>query len=204
MAVDYFTKWVITKASPNATTKELVDFFIKRIVLQHGAPVSLISDRGKCLTSNFAEKLFLALETNHLVTTAYHPQCNGLVERFNHKFAEMLSMYVDSSHDDWDESIDYVIFGYNTGRQESTGFSPFYLIYGREALLPIDVALGNNPNPVELDESSQNVQQFVSRLSNIQEIVKRRMLSVQNRQKKRYDKSHRTKTYQVGEQVLVY
>lgn len=204
VAVDYFTKWVITKASPNATTKELVDFFIKRIVLQHGAPVSLISDRGKCLTSDFAEKLFLALETNHLVTTAYHPQCNGLVERFNHTFAEMLSMYVDSSHDDWDESIDYVTFGYNTGRQESTGFSPFYLLYGREALLPIDVTLGNNPNPVALDESSQNVQQFVGRLSNIREIVKRRMLSVQNRQKKRYDKSHRTKTYQVGEQVLVY
>ena len=56
-------------------------------------------------------------------------------------FAEMLSMYVDSSHDEWDESIDYVTFGYNTEQQESTGISSFYLLYGRKALLPIDVDL---------------------------------------------------------------
>lgn len=188
MTVDYLKKWVITKATPAATTKELVDFFNKRIVLQHVAPVSLISDRGRSFTSDYAEKLFLALETNHLVTTAYHPQCNGPMERFNHTFAEILSMYVDSSHDDWDESVDYVTFGYNTGHQESTGFSPFYLLYGREALLPIDIALGNNRNPIAQDCSTGNVQQFVNHMSNIREIVKRRLLAVQSRQNHRYDR----------------
>jgi hypothetical protein len=193
VAVDYLTKWVITKAVPTAATTDIVDFFVKRIVLKQGAPVTLISDCGKCLTSDFAEKLYHAFETNHLVTTSYHPQCNGLVERFNHTFAEMLSMYVDSSHDEWDESIDYVTFGYNTGRQESTGISPFYLLYSRKALLPIDVALGNNPNPVPLDHTTESVQQFVNRLSNIREIVKRRLLVVQDRQKKCFDgKKHDT------------
>lgn len=78
------------------------------------------------------------------------------------------------------------------------------MLYGREALLPIDIALGNNPNPIALDESTENVQQFVSRLSNIREIVKRRLLAVQNRQKHRYDKRRQSKTYQVGDQVLVF
>ena len=128
VAVDYLTKWVIAKAVPTAATTDVVNFFVKQIVLQHGAPVTLISDRVKCLTSDFAEKIYLAFETNHLVATSYHPQCNGLVERFNHTFAEMLSMYVDSSHDDWDESIEYVTFGYNTGRQKSTGFSPLFVV----------------------------------------------------------------------------
>jgi hypothetical protein len=89
------------------------------------------------------------------------------MERFNRMFAEMLSMYVDSSHDDWDESIDYVTFGYDTGRQESTKFNSFYLLYDREALLPIYVALGNNPNPVPIDHTTESVQQFVKRLSNM-------------------------------------
>jgi hypothetical protein len=71
--VDYFTKWVIAKAVSTATTVEVVDFFVRRIVLQHGASLAVISDRGKCLTSGFAEELFRALQTNHLVTTAYHP-----------------------------------------------------------------------------------------------------------------------------------
>ena len=146
MAVDYLTKWAICKAVPSASSKEIVDFFVRRIVLQNGATVVLISDRGKCLTSSFAEDLFKALQSNHLVTTAYHLQCNGLVERYNHTFAEMLSMYVNSQHNDWNELVDIVTFGYNTRSQDSTGVSPFLLLYGREAVLSIDVALGNTPN----------------------------------------------------------
>jgi hypothetical protein len=92
VAVDYLTKWAICKAVPAASSKEVVDLFVMNVVLQHGAPVVLISDRGKCLTASFAEELFQALQTNHLVTAAYHPQCNGLVERYNHTFAEMVSM----------------------------------------------------------------------------------------------------------------
>jgi len=145
VAVDYLTKWAICKAVPSASSKEVVDFFVRNVVLQHGAPVFLISDRGKCLTAKFSEELFKALETNHLITTAYHPQCNGLAERYNHTFADMISMYVNSLHNDWDRYVDFVTFAYNTSRQESTGVSPFFLLYGREAVLPIDVALGNNP-----------------------------------------------------------
>ncbi|KAI9550279.1 hypothetical protein GHT06_004904 [Daphnia sinensis] len=59
----------------------------------------------------------------------------------------MLSMYVSSCHDDWDDIVDFMVFAYNTSRQETTGLTPFYLLYGREAVLPVDVTLGNNPNP---------------------------------------------------------
>jgi transposase InsO family protein len=98
------------------------------------------------LTSKFAEELYKALQTNNLFTAAYHPQMNGLVERFKHTFVEMLSMNFSSCHDEWDEIVDFMVFSYNTSRQESTGVTPFYSLYGREATLPVDVALGNNPN----------------------------------------------------------
>lgn len=146
IAVDYLTKWVIAQSIPRAGTKEVEDFLVKRVVLQHGAPLAIITDRGKCLTSGFAEKLFRAIQTHHLVTSSYHPQCNGLVERYNHTFADMLSMYVNSKHDNWDDFLDEVTFGYNTSRQQSTAATPFYLLYGRECVLPIDGALGNLPN----------------------------------------------------------
>ena len=78
IAVDYFTKWVIAKAVPSKETIHIVDFFVRRLVLQHGAPVYVISDRGASFKADFAEKLFKALQSNHLLTTAYHPQCNAL------------------------------------------------------------------------------------------------------------------------------
>jgi hypothetical protein len=198
IAVDYLTKWVIAKAIPTATSKEVVDFFVRRIVLQHGAPINVISDRGKCLTSNFTNELFRALQSNHLVTTAYHPQCNGLVERFNHTFAEMISMFVNSKHSNWDDVIDHVVFAYNTSKQESTGRTPFLLLYGREALLPIDAALGNNPNP------DANHIQLLQQLPALREKVIRRLAWIQHRQKKRYDKRRRLKSYSIGDLVLVY
>ncbi len=198
VAVDYFTKWVVVKAVPHQTTEELVDFFVKRIVLQHGAPFFLISDRGKCFKADFAEKLFKAFQTNHLQTTAYHPQCNGQVERFNHTCAQMISMYVNTLHNDWDEYLDYITFAYNTSRHASTGMTPFLLLYGREALLPVDVALGANPNPVT------EVEKFTSRFNNIYEIVKRRMLMIHAAQKRRYDRGRKQKTFNVGDLVLIH
>lgn len=205
VAVDYLTKWAIVKAVPKASAKEVVDFFVRNVVLQHGAPVFLISDRGKCLSASFAEELFKALQTNHLVTAAYHPQCNGLVERYNHTFAEMLSMYVNSYHNDWDGLVDFVTFAYNTSRQESTGYSPFYLLYGREAVLPVDVALGNNPelNKGE-DGHSEHLRQLTSELPTIRDEVKRRLVLVQSKQKTRYDRKRRSINFAEGNLVLVY
>ena len=63
---------------------------------------------------------------------------------------------MSSRHDDWDDVVDFVVFAYNTSRQESTGATPFYLLYGREAVLLIDVALGSNPNLVLKGDNRDN------------------------------------------------
>jgi hypothetical protein len=161
------------------------------------------------LTANFSEELFKALQTNTLVTAAYHPQCNGLVERYNllqPTFAEMLSMYLNSLHNDWDGFIDFVTFAYNTSRQESTGSSPFLILYGREAVLPIDFALGNNPEKdLDVGDSSDRARTLTTnKLSAIREKVKKRMAIVKSRQKKRHDRRRRQVKFAVGDPVLVY
>ncbi|KZS07756.1 Uncharacterized protein APZ42_028454 [Daphnia magna] len=181
IAIDYLTKWVIAQPVRSAKTKDVVDFFVRHVVLQHGAPSILISDR---------------------VTAAYHPQCNGLVERFNHTFAEMLSMYVSSCHDDWDEFIDFVVFAYNTSHQESTSVS---LLYGREAVLPIDVVLGNNSNPIASgDDPSERIRNLAGHLETIRRIVRKRLDAVQNRQKERYDDHRKNVSFAVGSLVWIY
>lgn len=138
------------------------------------------------------------MQTNHLITTASHPQCNGLVERFNHTFAEMFSMFVNSSHSNWDDVIDHVVFAYNTSRQESTGMTPFLMLYGREAVLPIDFALGNSPN-----FRSRDPLQFIHRIPIIREQVKRRLLFFQHHQRIRYNALRQKKWYAAGDLVWV-
>ena len=91
------------------------------------------------------ERSYLFLRLLHMdyrTTTPYHPQANGLTGRWNHTCAAIISMYVDSKHENWDEVLPRITFAYNSAKQESTKHSPFELIYARNPLLPIDVTLG--------------------------------------------------------------
>lgn len=102
-------------------------------------------------------------------------------------------MYVDSLHDNWDEIADFAAFGYNTSRHEST------------AILPVDAVLYSSPNLVDEGGSAGAVvQNLVERLATVREIVKRRMIVVQAKQKQRYDRERREVNYRVNDKVLIF
>ncbi|GFT50441.1 transposon Ty3-I Gag-Pol polyprotein [Trichonephila clavipes] len=85
----------ITKALPTAEVDEIAKFLLEEIVLRHGAPRVIITDRGAVFRSRLVSSLVDLCNIDHRFTTAYHPQTNGLTERFNKTLADMLSMYVD-------------------------------------------------------------------------------------------------------------
>ena len=74
-------------------------------------------------------------------TTAYHPQTNGLVEQFHRILTTMLSKTTQPGGTDWDERLPFVLFAYRCCEQESTGESPFFVLYGRDPVLPTEEAL---------------------------------------------------------------
>ena len=85
------------------------------------------------------ENLQKLIGYNHIYSTTYHPQTNGVVERFNATFVAQISKLQSSQHNNWDEFLQAVVFAYNTGIHKSTKFSPHELLYGRSARLPIHV-----------------------------------------------------------------
>jgi len=89
------------------------------------------------------EKHFTGQTTSQLRRWAIDPPPCG-----TYVLADMLSMYVDGEHKMWDEALPFVTFDYNVSKQESTGFSPFYLVNCGEGILPIDAKLATNPNAV--------------------------------------------------------
>lgn len=76
---------------------------------------------------------------------------NGAVERQNKTLATILSIYVNKQHTDWDEYIPYAVFAYNNHVQDSTKYSPFFLLHGRECKLPLDTTLNFVPNRYTID-----------------------------------------------------
>lgn len=98
---------------------------------RYGCPKSIISDQGREFVNKVNSTLFRLTNTHHKVSSAYHPQTNGLVERFNQTIQRILLKQVNSEQNNWDELIDGALFAYRTSVQKSTKFTPFEMMFCR-------------------------------------------------------------------------
>jgi hypothetical protein len=109
--MDYFTKWPEVVALQSVTSLNVATALINEVICRHGVPKKVITDRGGNFMSDLMTQVFHKTGTVKLNTTSYHPQTDGLVERFNKTLTEMLSMYRDKFVLNWDEHLGYVLFG---------------------------------------------------------------------------------------------
>jgi hypothetical protein len=133
------------------------------------------------------------------MTTAYHPQTNGLTERFNKTLTDMMSMYVDVEQKDWDLVLPFVTFAYNTAKQDVTGFTPFFLLHGREAETTMDTLF-----PYQSDDQTDDyLEHFVTTAEESRQLARLWTLMAQQKDRGRYDTTHRTVSYQPGDLVWI-
>lgn len=109
-----------------ATVCELLTLFSR-----YGLPQELLSDRG----GNFTEELLQKLNIQHLKTSPYHPQSNGMLERFH----GVLKQTLRKTQDQATQWLPFVLFAYRETPHSSTGFSPFELTFGREIRRPLSI-----------------------------------------------------------------
>lgn len=200
VATDYLTRYCETRPLPRATASDVADFFIHAVVLRHGAPAVVITDRGTAFTAQLLEEVLTLSGTVHRRTTAYHPQANGLTERLNKTIADMLSMYVDVDHKNWDRVLPFVTFAYNTAVQETTGFTPFRLLHGREVTTMLDVMLLPDP----FVTTTENAAEYAQRAEEARQLARFRIRYQQQYDAHRYNLRHREVTYEPGGKVWIW
>jgi hypothetical protein len=203
VVTDYFTRFAITGALPSGTAEDIARFFLVNVILQFGSPRSVLSDRGKQFTSKIFCQLSKLCEIHGHRTSAYHPQTNGLTERLNKTIADMLSMYINDKHDDWDLMLPYVTFAYNSASQDTTGYSPFFLMYCREPLAFIDILL-KYPSESSGNDYDAYIQNMVHLADKTRDLAVKRTLASQSAEKVRYDAKHRHVEYSEGDFVLLW
>lgn len=138
---DHLTRWVEAFPTRGEDTTVVAEHLYKYIICRYGCPQELLSDQGPSFVSAVTRELCRVMRVNKVQTTAYHPQANGVVERANQTFQQMLSLFVNEQHDDWDQYVAPLCFAYNTALVPAVGESPYFLMYGRDPRLPIDVVL---------------------------------------------------------------
>uniref|UniRef100_A0A1A8R460 Gypsy retrotransposon integrase-like protein 1 n=1 Tax=Nothobranchius rachovii TaxID=451742 RepID=A0A1A8R460_9TELE len=143
-ATDYFSKWV--EAFPLKTkSAEEVSQTLCTIFYRHGCPLRILTDQGQEFVNQINSKLCELLSIERSVTAAYHPQTNRLDEKTNDNIKRALRKVVNERQDDWDLYLDATLFSLRSKMHTTTKFSPFYLMYGREARFPCEL-------PVEMPE----------------------------------------------------
>ncbi|XP_021354150.1 uncharacterized protein K02A2.6-like [Mizuhopecten yessoensis] len=166
-------------------------------------------DNGREFCNALNDRLCKSLGINHRLTTPYHPQTNGLAERYTQKLCNVLAKYVGESQDDWDRYIHQIAFATRRCQQKSTKATPFYLTYGREAVLPVELDIPTTVDGKDItnDDNFQEILNdravsFATLLRCQQDAVKE-VGKAQHIQKKYYDAKHFKQDLAVGEKVLV-
>ena len=114
---------------------------VHKIITKYGAPQHVLTNRGTNFLSNLVNEICILFKIKQMRTTAYHPQTDGLVERFNRTLIDMLTCYVVDEPEQWERFLPYVTFAYNTVVQSTLQEYPFFLFFGRLPVLPKDVKL---------------------------------------------------------------
>ena len=149
---EYVTKWPMAFALPNERTETFVPVLVEQVFMQYGPPRVLLTDRGPNFVSAMLKAITRHWGIDRSFTTAYHPQTNGMVERLNRTLVQMLASYTSPGQTDWDEFLPYILFAYRTSVHESTGDTPFYLMYGRDPLMPLDIIVQPDPNDKYIED----------------------------------------------------
>lgn len=142
LIVDHFTRFAQGYPTKNKSSVTAAKHLYNDFILRFGLPGRILHDQGR----EFENKLFAELESYCGIvksrTTPYHPQTNGTVERMNSTLLKMLRTLPENQKKRWNEKVNKMLFAYNATRHDSTGYSPHFLMFGREPILPIDIILG--------------------------------------------------------------
>ena len=201
---DYATRY--PEAFPlRKVTATTISQAILQLFSRVGIPQEVLTDQGTAFLSKKLKQVYSLLGIKGIRTTPYHPQTDGLVERYNQTLKGMLRKYVAANGKDWDRWLPYLMFAYREVPQASSGFSPFELLYGRPVRGPLDLLkeAWEGPKAPHTNSILSHVLQMREKMEEMTELVRSNLEKVQHRQKVWYDKKARQRTLQPGQKVLL-
>eukprot|EP00794_Sanderia_malayensis_P018344 gene18344-biopygen12294 len=174
VAMDQFTNWCEVFATKDQRATTVASLLVSRVFGRFGPPTVLHSDQGRNFEGNLMQEVCNIMGIHKSRTTAYHPQCDKVVERQNRTLQDMLANFVSVHKDNWDLWVDLAVYAYSTSTHSSTGFSPYELVSGKVPRTPVELDLGLPlKNPVTQSEYSDSLWKH---LHSIQKVAQKQLV----------------------------
>uniref|UniRef100_A0A2N9FT65 Uncharacterized protein n=1 Tax=Fagus sylvatica TaxID=28930 RepID=A0A2N9FT65_FAGSY len=205
VAIDYFTKWVEACSFKNVTQVAVTRFVKNNIICRYGMPEMLITDNASNLNNRMMDQLCQQFKIQHHNSAPYRPKMNGAVEAANKNVKKILSKMTET-YKDWHEHLPYALCAYRTSVRTSVGATPYSLVYGMEAVLPVEVEI---PSLRILSQTQLEEAEWAqARYEQLNFIDEKRLAALchgqlyQRRIERAYNKKARPRTFQPGDLVL--
>lgn len=198
---DHFTKYAVAVPTPNQKARTVAKALWDHFFVHYGIPEKLHSDQGPDFESRTIKELCELIGTQKVRTTPYHPRGNP-VERFNRTLLNMLGTLESQKKSHWREHVKPLVHAYNCTKNETTGFTPYELMFGRQPRLPVDLAFGLPVNH-RPGSHSQYVRNLKSQLEDSYRVASENAKKTASRNKARFDKHVVDSTLEEGDRVLV-
>ncbi|KAL8114656.1 hypothetical protein AgCh_021499 [Apium graveolens] len=177
------------------TVDKLVDIYLKEIVVRHDVPVAIVSDRDPRFNSRFWRSFQECVGTRLNMSTAYHPQTDGQSERTIQTLEDMLRVCAIDFKGNWDDHLPLIKFAYNNSYHASIGMPTYEALYGRSYHSPLCWD--------EVGEHKILGPELVRQTREMVELIRKRLVAAQDRQKKYADQTKKDREYEVGDSVLL-
>uniref|UniRef100_A0A1X7T4R5 Integrase catalytic domain-containing protein n=1 Tax=Amphimedon queenslandica TaxID=400682 RepID=A0A1X7T4R5_AMPQE len=167
---DFLTKWPMVFPAPDQKANRIARLVAEEILPLFGVPECLLSDRGTNLLANVMKELCTFLGIQKLITTAYHPQCNGMIERLNSTLKSMLRRHAAKFGPQWDQYLPGVLWAYQNTPHEASKEKPSFLMFGVDLRSPTEAAL-LPPEPVQGCDLIDYWEELILSLSSARELA---------------------------------
>ena len=195
--VDWYSGWPEAYAVPDKTAETVAHLLLEEIFPRHGSCLQIVTDNGTENVNNVVKQTLQTLNIDHVLTSVYHPQSNAKVERFHRTLHDVLAKRLADDQQTWDLHLNQALAAIRFNVSESSRYSPFYLMYNRDVVLPVDNLLkprrkyhGEESHKITLQEQHKA---FVT--------VRNNLRKAKRRQAKYADRNTKPVDFEVGDPV---
>jgi len=202
--IDHFSKYVEAVAIPDVSAETCARVYATQIVARHGSGSTLITDRGRQFTSPFFRETCKILRIRKVRTSAYHAMSNGMVERFHRVHHDSIAHYIVSTGTNWDVVLPFFV-AYRATPHSTTQYSPFYLLPGREMVLPKEGDLKARISPEIHDvDQVQRLENLKASLLEAYKEVRLNNRKAHQKNKAYYDKKAKERKFEVHYKAYLF
>uniref|UniRef100_A0A8C5MQR9 Integrase catalytic domain-containing protein n=1 Tax=Leptobrachium leishanense TaxID=445787 RepID=A0A8C5MQR9_9ANUR len=203
VVTDHFTRYAQAFPTKDQRAHTVAKVLMEKFFVHYGLPKRIHSDQGRDFEGRLVGQLLHSLGIQKTRTTPYHPQGDALPERFNRTLLNMLGTLSVREKQSWSRQVATLVHAYNSTKNDSTGYSPYRLMFGREARLPVDLAFGVAPDGTSGSSHKGYVDRLRKNLASAFEHARQTSGSRELRNKKNYDLRVRLHDLQPGDRVLL-